>query len=338
MRIRHHALGQQRDRHRRPGLLRQAPHLRRRPRQHRPVPRQHHRTPRLRQPFRHLPHLPVPVRPHRRPVSRQHHLRIQLRPAFLLRHVLRHVDEHRTRPPARRDVHRLLHHPRNVIRRLHQIAVLHDRHRQVEHVGFLERVLAEHRPRRLPRHDQQRDAVHVRRHDARHRVRRSRPARHEHRRRTPRRPRVPVRHVRRPLLVPRQHEPHLRPVRVQRIVQRQRRPPRNPERLVDSRRQQPPYQRLSPAHNILFYVQLISHFKKLLPFSSLKCKLKQSFTKTPATFSLNSPSRLSPPLLVPVWPGSPRAAQLPALLPFSPLPPLHLPPLRSLRSTPIFPA
>ena len=58
--------------------------------------------------------------------------------------VLRHVNHHRAGPAGLRDVKRLLHDARNVVHVRDEIAVLHDRQRHADDVGFLERAVADH--------------------------------------------------------------------------------------------------------------------------------------------------------------------------------------------------
>ena len=82
-----------------------------------------------------------------------------------LAEVLGNVDQNRTRATRGGDVVGLLGDAGQGIGALDQVVVLHDRGRDVEDVGFLEGVLAQHPTHRLTAKDDHRDAVHLRRHE-----------------------------------------------------------------------------------------------------------------------------------------------------------------------------
>ena len=137
-------------------------------------------------------------------------------------HVLGDVDQHRPRPPALRDVERLVQHARQVRDVLDQIIVLGAAARDADRVAFLERVRADQRRRHLPRDADHRDRIHQRIGEARDRVGRARPGRHQHDADLAGRARIALGHVRRALLVPHQDVPHL-VLLEDRVVHRQHR-------------------------------------------------------------------------------------------------------------------
>ena len=75
-------------------------------------------------------------------------------------HVLREVDEHRTRATATSDVESFLHHARKVVRILHQVRMLDGCKSHTACIAFLESVLAEVRRGRLCREHDDRAGVH----------------------------------------------------------------------------------------------------------------------------------------------------------------------------------
>ena len=79
----------------------------------------------------------------------------------LLLHILGNVNDHRAGPSRLRDVERLFHNPRNVIHVRDQVTVFHDRQRQAENVGLLERAFADHVLRHLARDGDDRNGIEV---------------------------------------------------------------------------------------------------------------------------------------------------------------------------------
>ncbi|MNS30954.1 hypothetical protein D3C72_629970 [compost metagenome] len=76
-------------------------------------------------------------------------------------HVFRNVDNDRTRTTGLRQVEGLLHDFRDFRGVLDHEAVLHDRPGDTDHVGFLERIGANHGARHLAGNDHHRNGVHV---------------------------------------------------------------------------------------------------------------------------------------------------------------------------------
>ncbi len=124
--------------------------------------------------------------------------------------VFRNVDDDRARLAVRGDIERLRHDLGNLVRRMHQEAVLRNRARDARRVRLLERVRTDQGKRNLPRNEHHRDAVHARRRKPRHRVRRTRTRRHQAHARLARRARIAIRHMRAALLVAAQHKLELR--------------------------------------------------------------------------------------------------------------------------------
>ena len=79
----------------------------------------------------------------------------------LLLHILWNVNDHGAGPSRLGDVERLFHDPRNVVHVGDQITMLHDRQRQPENVGLLERALADHVLRHLAGDGDDRNRVEV---------------------------------------------------------------------------------------------------------------------------------------------------------------------------------
>ena len=94
-------------------------------------------------------------------VAGQVDLRRPAEGALPLQHVLRDVDEHRTRTAGRRDVERLGDRPRDVVAVADQEVVLGDRHGDAGDVGFLEGVGADQPTADLTGDGHYRDRVHV---------------------------------------------------------------------------------------------------------------------------------------------------------------------------------
>ena len=116
--------------------------------------------------------------------------------------VLRQIDNHRARPPAARDVERLVHHPRQVFRPLDQVVVLGRRPGDPGRVRLLEGVVADQMRRHLPGQAHDRHAVHQRIDQPGDRIGRPRPARHQHHANPAGAPRIAFRRMHRRLLVP----------------------------------------------------------------------------------------------------------------------------------------
>ena len=76
-------------------------------------------------------------------------------------HVFRNIDHDRTRTTGLRQVERFLHDFRDFRSVLDHEAVLHDRPGDTDHVGFLERIGADHGARHLAGNDHHRNGVHV---------------------------------------------------------------------------------------------------------------------------------------------------------------------------------
>jgi hypothetical protein len=85
------------------------------------------------------------------------------------------VDEHGTGTSRRGEIERLLHRDREVLHVLDEEVVLHARTRDAHRVALLECVLADRVRGHLPRDDDHRDRIHVRRRDAGHGVGDARP-------------------------------------------------------------------------------------------------------------------------------------------------------------------
>ena len=108
--------------------------------------------------------------------------------------------------PVVRDVERLAHDARNVVRALDQVAVLDDRVGDARDVGLLERVLAQARRDRLAGEHDHRHRVHHRRQQTGHRYGRARTRGHEHDARLAGGARVAIGHVGGALLVAHQDQ------------------------------------------------------------------------------------------------------------------------------------
>jgi len=90
---------------------------------------------------------------------------------FIDRRVHRQVDDHRPRAARPGDIKRLLDDPGYVPGVLHQVAVLRDRPRDADGIGFLERVIADHRGADLTGQRDDGDRIHERGRNAGHEVR-----------------------------------------------------------------------------------------------------------------------------------------------------------------------
>jgi len=144
-----------------------------------------------------------------------------VRLAFQFRHcdIHRNVHDHRPRPPAARDVERLLDHPGQVVQVLDQVIVLRDRARDAGRVRLLESVVADQVRPDLAGDRDHGDGVHVGGRDSGGEVRRSRAGSGDADAHAAGRTRIAVRSVRRGLFMADHHEPDRR--FVQRVEQRQ---------------------------------------------------------------------------------------------------------------------
>ena len=115
--------------------------------------------------------------------------------------VLGDVDEHRARPPGRRDVERFANRLRDVLRRGHQEVVLGDGHRDAGGVALLERIGADRRRRHLTGDHDHGDRIHHRVAQRRDDVGRRRPTGHHRHAGATGRVGEPFGHVARALLV-----------------------------------------------------------------------------------------------------------------------------------------
>ncbi len=254
MRIREHALAQQGRCHRNLQFFRQRQQFVLGVRQDRSVASDDQRSLALRQGIGDLLEGFRYIALRFRLVARQVHLGFEAHRAGFHTHVLGHVDQHRARTTGRRDVKGFLDHPGDIVGVFQQIAMLDDRHRQVEHVRFLEGILAQHAPHALAGDHDHRHRIHMGRQDARDGIGRAGSARHEHCRRLAGRPRVAIGHVGRALLVPHQHELHVVLYHIQGIEQGNRRSARQSEHDLDSHLLQATDQRLSPVHLVFTHL------------------------------------------------------------------------------------
>ncbi len=110
---------------------------------------------------------------HLRPVGFVDHLARPDILAFVELDILRDVDHHRTRTPVLRDIERLVQDAREIVDVLHEVIVLRAGARDADRVAFLERVRADQRRADLPGDADNRDRIHQRVGEARHRVRRA---------------------------------------------------------------------------------------------------------------------------------------------------------------------
>ena len=127
-------------------------------------------------------------------------------------HVLGQVQEHGAGTARGRDVERFLHDPGEIVHLLHQVGVLDHGIGDAGHVGFLERVLAQHRRDGLPAEHDDGRRIHLGGEDAGHRVGGPGPGGHQHHAGLPGGARVPVGHVGGALFVTHQDQLDLRMV------------------------------------------------------------------------------------------------------------------------------
>ncbi len=163
------------------------------------------------------------VRPHR---PRLTHIEVKHRRRLLC--VLRDIHQHRPRPPRARNLKRQPHRRRNLLGARYQEVMFRNRQRDARDVDLLERIRAQHLRAHLPRNRHHRYRVQHRRSQSRHKVCRSRPRRSHTYPHPPRSPRIPIRHMRRALLMPYKHMMDGRKL-PQRIIDRQNRPARIPK-------------------------------------------------------------------------------------------------------------
>ena len=116
-------------------------------------------------------------------------------------HILRDVDHHRPRPAGGRDMESLMDDARQVVDVLHQPVVFCAGPRDADRVAFLESVGTDQRGRHLPGQADQRDRIHQRVLQRRHRIGGARPRGHQHDAGLTRRARIALGGMSRPLLV-----------------------------------------------------------------------------------------------------------------------------------------
>ena len=131
--------------------------------------------------------------------------RIPVELARRLLRVLRDVDVDGAGPSRSGNLEGLAEGRRDVVRARHQVVVLRDRQGHAGDVGFLKRVRADQLAAHLAGDADDRRAVHHRRRDAGHHVRRAGPGCRNRDADLPARAGIAVGHVRRALLVPDQH-------------------------------------------------------------------------------------------------------------------------------------
>ena len=162
-------------------------------------------------------------------------------------YVLGQIDHHRARPPAARDVERLVHHARQDVAGFDQVVVLGARPGDPDRVGLLERVVADHVGRHLAGQADHRHAVHQGIGQAGDRVGRSRSRGHQDHAHLAGAPGVAFGRVHRPLLVADQDVTD-RVLLEDRIVERQNRAPRIAEYHLDALLDQRPEHDLRAGH------------------------------------------------------------------------------------------
>ena len=169
---------------------------------------------------------------------------------LLVLHVLRHVEQHGTRPAFAGHRERLVDRVRQLLDVLDQPAVLGDRLGDPDDVGLLEGVPPDHRAGHLTGDRHQRRVVHVGRGDPGHQVRRPRSRGRDAHAGTSAGPRIPVRRVGRRLLVPHQHVAQ-RGILGQRVVERHDRAARVAEHQLDALVLQGPAEDLRAGQQLL---------------------------------------------------------------------------------------
>ena len=147
--------------------------------------------------------------------------------------VLGNVDQHRPGPARPRQMKRFPHDPGDVLGVLDQVMVLGDRARHLHHRRFLERVGADHVPRNLAGHGDQRHGIHLGVGQPGHQVERPGARGRHDDARLAGRPGVALGREDAPLLVARQDRADAVAVPRQRLVHRHARPARIGEDDVD---------------------------------------------------------------------------------------------------------
>ncbi len=98
------------------------------------------------------------------------HLSVQIDRHWPGTHIFGNINQNRTRPPGRGDMKRLADRTRNVVGRIQQIAVLHNRHADIKNIGFLEGVFSDHPRNGLTGQANHRDRIHMSSHDPRNNI------------------------------------------------------------------------------------------------------------------------------------------------------------------------
>ncbi len=117
-------------------------------------------------------------------------------------HILRKVDENRSRPAARCDVESLPDNPREVVHVFHQIVMFRAGPGNSHDIGLLKSIVPDHQGRNLPGKHHEGNRIHICSCDAGHRVRRTRTGSHEAYTGFARSSRITIRSVNRSLLMP----------------------------------------------------------------------------------------------------------------------------------------
>ncbi len=201
MRRREAADAEQRLRHRDIGLLGERPHDVHRARQHDAVPGENQRPLGGVDELERALELFGPRAPVGTELRLLRHRGVPVELARRLLCVLGDVDVHRARPSRRGDLEGLAEGRRDLVGARHQIVVLGNRQRDARDVGFLERIRADQLAAHLTGDADDGRAVHHRRRDARHHVRRAGAGRRDGDADLAAGTRVAVGHVRRALLV-----------------------------------------------------------------------------------------------------------------------------------------
>ena len=143
-------------------------------------------------------------------VPRQIHRLIHDAGEGRLADVLGDVDQHGAGTAGGRDVVGFTTDARQVVGVLHQVVMLHDRSRDVEDVGFLEGILAQHPGHLLPAQNDHRHAVHHGRHDPGYSIAGTRAGGDEHSGRLACGTRIAISHVNGSLFMTDEDELHVR--------------------------------------------------------------------------------------------------------------------------------
>jgi hypothetical protein len=164
-------------------------------------------------------------------------------------HVLRQVDHHRARTAVRGHVEGLVQDARQVVDGFDEIVVLRAVARDADRVAFLERVRADEVGRHLSGDAHDRDRIHHRIGETRHRVRGARPRGHENDADLARGTGIAFRRMHGALLVAHQDVLDLL-LMEKRVVDRQHRPARIPEDVLDPLILQGADHHVRPGHHL----------------------------------------------------------------------------------------